>query len=57
MRGAVNIVKMGTFFKKNLCVPHLPTFISFLFQLLNEPGLGAGIDPGMALTPFLTSNG
>ena len=22
------------------------------FHLLNEPGLGAGIDPGMALAPF-----
>jgi len=30
-------------------------FISFL--LLNEPGLGAGIDPGMALTPFPPSIG
>ncbi len=25
------------------------------FQLLNEPGLGAGIDPVMALTPFPSS--
>ncbi len=28
-------------------------YLYFLsIQLLNEPGLGAGIDPGMALTPF-----
>ncbi len=27
------------------------------FQLLYEPGLGAGIDPGMALTPFPSSIG
>jgi len=27
------------------------------FRLLNEPGLGAGIDPGMALTPFPSSIG
>ncbi len=30
-------------------------FVSF--QLLNEPGLVAGIDPGMALTPFPSSIG
>jgi len=34
-------------------VPHLATYVYFLsIQLLNEPGLGAGINPGMALTPF-----
>jgi hypothetical protein len=38
-------------------VPHLATYIFFLFQLLNEPELGAGIDPGMALTPFTSSIG
>jgi len=27
------------------------------FQLLNEPELGVGIDPGMALTPFPSSIG
>jgi len=27
------------------------------YQLLYEPGLGAGIDPGMALTPFPSSIG
>ncbi len=39
-------------FKKKIlvCIICLPVF-SF-FQLLNEPELGAGIDPGMALTPF-----
>ncbi len=31
--------------------------MSIYFQLLNEPELGAGIDPGMALTPFPSSNG
>jgi len=36
-------------------VPHLATCIFFSFQLLNEPGLGAGIDPGMALTPLPSS--
>jgi len=34
----------------------LPIF-SFFFQLLNEPGLDAVIDPGMALTPFPSSIG
>jgi len=33
-------------------------YLYFLsFQLLNEPGLGAGINPGMALTPFPSSIG
>jgi len=33
-------------------------YLYFLsFQLLNEPGLGVGIDPGMALTPFPSSIG
>jgi hypothetical protein len=27
------------------------------FQLLNKPELGAGIDPGMAMTPFQSSIG
>ncbi len=36
-------------------VPHLAIYI--LFPLINEPGLGAGIDPGMALTPFPSSIG
>jgi len=39
---------------KLVCPIWLP-IISFFFQLLNEPGLGAGIDPGMALTPFPSS--
>jgi len=38
-----------------LGVPHLATFI-FLFSY-NEPELGAGIDPGMALTPLPSSIG
>jgi hypothetical protein len=37
-----------------VCPIWLPIF-SFFFQLLIEPGLGAGIDPGMALTPFSSS--
>ena len=32
----------------------LPIFFSFQF---NEPGLGSGIDSGMALTPFPSSVG
>jgi len=40
------------FFKYIFCVPHVTTCI-FLF--LNEPKLGAGINPGMALTPFPSS--
>jgi hypothetical protein len=39
------------FFKqieKKICVPHLATNNLFIF--VNELGLGAGIDPGMALT-------
>jgi hypothetical protein len=31
-------------------VPHLATYVFLNFQ--NKPGLGAGIDPGMAFTPF-----
>ena len=27
----------------------------FFFLFLNEPGLGTGIDPGMAMTPFPSS--
>ncbi len=36
-------------------MPHLATNIFLSFQLLNEPGLGEGIDPGMALPPFPSS--
>ncbi len=36
-------------------VPHLATYILLSIQLLNEPGLGEGIDPGIALTPFPSS--
>ncbi len=35
--------------------PELFTTMYFSFQLLNEPGLGEGIDPGKALTPFPSS--
>jgi hypothetical protein len=31
-------------------MPYSATYIFFLFQKLNELGLGAGIDPGIALT-------
>ncbi len=34
-------------------VPHLTTFIFLNYQI--EPELGAGINPGMALTPFPSS--
>jgi len=36
-------------------VPHLATCIFHIF--CNEPELGAEIDPGMALTPLLSSIG
>ncbi len=36
--------------------PIWPPIFSFS-QLLNEPVLGAGINPGMALTPFSSSIG
>jgi len=36
-------------------VPHLDTCIFLFFY--NEPELGKGIDPGMALTPLPSSNG
>jgi len=38
-----------------VCPIWLPVFYSF--QLLNEPALGAGINPGMALTPLPSSIG
>ena len=38
------------FLKGFFDVPHLAANIRFLF--LNEPGLGTGIDPGMAMTQF-----
>jgi hypothetical protein len=31
-----------------VCLPHLATYIFLVFST-NEPELGAGIDPGMAL--------
>jgi hypothetical protein len=34
-------------------VPYLATYIFLSFQI--EPELGAGIDPGMAFTPFPTN--
>jgi len=36
-------------------VPHLATYIFLFFY--NEPKLGVGIDPGMALTPLPSSIG
>ncbi len=36
--------------KSFFCVPHLSTFIFPICY--NEPELGAGINPGMALTPL-----
>jgi len=38
-------------------VSHLATYIFFVFQSISEPGLGARIDPGMALRPFPSSIG
>jgi len=50
-------VQVGSFFKLFFwCAPF--GYLYFLsFQLLNEPRLGAGIHPGMALTPLLSSIG
>ncbi len=51
-----NRTAIATFFgkktlkKKFWCAP-------FGYLLMNTPGLGAGIDPGMALTPYPSSNG
>ena len=42
-------IKLSTLFEKN-GVPYLATYIFILF--MNAPGLGTGIDPDMALTPF-----
>jgi len=43
-------------FKLFWCAPF--GYLYFLsFQLLTEPGLGSGIDPEMALTPFPSSIG
>ncbi len=36
-------------------MPHLATFIFLFFY--NEPELGVGIDPGMDMTPLLSSIG
>jgi len=42
--------------KKFWCAPFgYLYFLSFL--IMNEPGLGAGINPGMALTPLPSSIG
>jgi len=41
--------------KKDFDVPHLATCIFLFFY--NEPELGVGIDPGMALTPLPSSIG
>jgi hypothetical protein len=43
------------FFKYFFGVPHLATCIFLFFY--NKPELGVGIDPGMALTPLLSSIG
>jgi hypothetical protein len=43
------------FFQKKFGVPHLATCIFLFFY--NEPELGVGIDPGMALTPLPSSIG
>jgi len=50
--GSLNLIFFLNLFL--VCPIWLPIFF-FLFQLLNEPGLGEGIDPGMALTPFPSS--
>ncbi len=41
---------------KNIFWCALSGYLYFLyFQIMNEPGLGAGIGPGMGLTPFPSS--
>jgi len=40
-----------------VCPIWLPIFSFFFHYIINEPGLGAEIDPGMALTPFSSSIG
>jgi hypothetical protein len=52
---AIMIMMGKRLFKIFFCVPHLATYIFLSFQLLNEPGLGEGIDPGMDLTPLTSS--
>jgi len=50
--------KKNVNFFKNIFLVCPFGYLYFLsFQLLNEPGLGAGIDPGMALTPLPSSIG
>ncbi len=48
--------KPRNFFKMFFFVglPHLATYIFLIFSM-NEPDLGAGIDPGMAFNPFQSS--
>jgi len=49
------ILQRLVFFKYYFGVPHLATCIFLFFY--NEPELGVGIDPGMALTPLSSSIG
>jgi len=52
----IKIIKFKLFFFKNIfLVPHLATCIFLFFY--NEPELGVGIGPGMALTPLPSSIG
>jgi hypothetical protein len=56
MKGTVKVGWNSFFLNIIWCAPF--GYLYFLsFQLLNEPGLGVGIDPGMALTPFPSSIG
>jgi len=59
----LNTTKVNIFISKILPNKHFLIDIIWLmisiliFQLLNEPRLGTGIDPCMALTPFPSSIG
>jgi len=57
IQGTQSLVLCEVFYlkKKLFGVPHLATCIFLFFY--NEPELGVGIDPGMALTPFPSSIG
>jgi hypothetical protein len=52
LQGCHLIFFLNSFFLIFFVVPHLAAYIFFSFLIIDEPELGAGIDPGMALTPF-----
>jgi hypothetical protein len=48
------IIKLCCFLMFFVGLPHLATYIFLIFSM-NEPELGAGINPGMAFKPFPSS--